>query len=52
MKRVFADSFYFFAILNPNDAAHRRALEFASKQDEPIVTTAIAMYVVLAAFSP
>lgn len=40
MKRVFADSFYFFAILNPNDAAHRRALEFASEHDDPIVTTA------------
>ena len=27
MNRVFADSYFFFAILNPNDAAHARAIE-------------------------
>jgi predicted nucleic acid-binding protein len=40
MNRVFADSFYFFAILNPNDAAHARALAYASAHDGPIITTA------------
>ena len=39
MNRVFADSFYFFAVLNPKDDAHQRALEFATRHDEPIVTT-------------
>jgi hypothetical protein len=29
MSRVFADSFFFFAILNPHDAAHSRATDFA-----------------------
>ena len=40
MNRVFADSFYFFAILNPNDMAHARALAYASGHNAPIVTTA------------
>jgi uncharacterized protein len=40
MNSLFADSFYFFAILNPKDKAHRKALAFAAKHDEPIVTTA------------
>jgi predicted nucleic acid-binding protein len=37
---VFADSFYFFAVLNPKDDAHRKAVDFARQHDEPIVTTA------------
>ena len=40
MNRTFADSFYFFAILNPSDRAHQRALDFATRHQEPIVTTA------------
>lgn len=40
MSRVFADAYYFFAILNPRDSAHQKAREFASEHDEPIVTTA------------
>jgi hypothetical protein len=40
MNRTFADSFYFFAVLNPTDGAHQRALEFATRHEEPIVTTA------------
>jgi predicted nucleic acid-binding protein len=40
MSRVFADAFYYFAILNPNDAAHARARAYATAHDEPIVTTA------------
>jgi predicted nucleic acid-binding protein len=40
MSRVFADSFYFFALLNQSDASHARALEYATAHHEPIVTTA------------
>lgn len=40
MNRVFADTFYFFAVLNPNDAAHSRALAYAKRHDEAMVTTA------------
>ena len=40
MRRVFADSFYFFAILNPKDDSHQRALRFATEYAGPIVTTA------------
>jgi predicted nucleic acid-binding protein len=40
MTRVFADSFYFFAILNPRDEAHQKALEFATHHEDPLVTTA------------
>jgi len=40
MNRVFADSFYFFALLNPRDNSHQKALAFASQHEEPIVTTA------------
>jgi len=40
MNRVFADSFYFFALLNPKDTAHRIALEFSQQNQGPIVTTA------------
>jgi hypothetical protein len=29
MNRVFADSYFFFAILNPHDAAHAKATDFA-----------------------
>ena len=40
MNRVFADSFYFFALLNPKDVAHRKAREFSQQNQGPIVTTA------------
>lgn len=33
------DSFYFFAILNPRDAAHARAVEFSGCFTGPMVTT-------------
>ncbi len=39
MTGVFADSYYFFALLNPNDQAHRRATEFSQARNLPIVTT-------------
>ncbi|MHB1155557.1 MAG: type II toxin-antitoxin system VapC family toxin [Phycisphaerales bacterium] len=40
MNAVFADSFYFFAILNPGDPAHQRACRFSEKFDGRVVTTA------------
>ena len=40
MSRLFADTYYFFAILNPKDSGHQKALAFASENDAPIVTTA------------
>ncbi len=40
MRRVFADTFYYFALINEKDDAHLRALEFSKTLDVPIVTTA------------
>jgi predicted nucleic acid-binding protein len=39
MSPVFVDSFYFFAILNPADAAHGDAVEFSKRLAAPLVTT-------------
>ncbi len=40
MTSVFADSFYFFAVLNRKDNAHQKAIEFAAQHSNPLVTTA------------
>ncbi|MEN6406544.1 MAG: PIN domain-containing protein [Thermoguttaceae bacterium] len=40
MNRVFADSYFFFAILNPHDAAHEKAIAAAHRHRGPLVTTA------------
>jgi predicted nucleic acid-binding protein len=40
MNRVFADSYFFFAIFNPNDAAHTKAVELGRRHWGPLVTTA------------
>ena len=40
MKPVFADSFYYIAVLNRTDADHARVVEFCGKFFRPIVTTA------------
>jgi uncharacterized protein len=40
MNAVFADSHSFFAILNPRDAAHAKAMEFGRQYRGPLVTTA------------
>jgi predicted nucleic acid-binding protein len=40
---VFADSFYFFAILNPRDAAHARAVDFSRRTARPVVTTSLVL---------
>lgn len=39
MNEVFVDSFYFFAILNPRDAAHAGAVEISRRSTRPMVTT-------------
>jgi len=40
MTPVFADTFYFLALLNPRDVAHARAVDFSEKQEIPVLTTA------------
>ena len=39
MKPVFADTFYFLALLNPSDQAHRKAVTFTSRNTLRLVTT-------------
>jgi len=40
MKAVFADSFYYLAIVNADDAAHKKAVKLSEELRGPIVTTA------------
>jgi len=40
MSKVFADTFYFLALLNRNDQAHEAALQAAQEGSTPLVTTA------------
>jgi predicted nucleic acid-binding protein len=40
VTKTFADSFYYFAIVSADDAAHERALEFVQTYTGRIVTTA------------
>jgi len=40
MNRVFADSYFFFAMLNPRDGAHAKAVEFGRSHHGPLATTA------------
>ena len=40
MKTVFADSFYFFALVNDRDPAHQRALSFLQTYRGRLLTTA------------
>jgi hypothetical protein len=39
MKVLFADSFYFFAVLNPQDEAHQRAMAYSGANCPPLLTT-------------
>jgi predicted nucleic acid-binding protein len=39
MKAVFADSFYFFALLNERDPSHQEARAFSETFTGPIITT-------------
>jgi predicted nucleic acid-binding protein len=43
MKRVFADTYYFLALLNPKDEWHEISLEFTSHLDRSFLTTAWVM---------
>ncbi len=40
MKTLFADSFFYFALLNPTDLAHEQAEAFLESFDGKLVTTA------------
>lgn len=39
MRRVFADTFYFIALMNPSDPAHQRAVAFSKSEGAAMVTT-------------
>ena len=39
MKAVFADTFYFLALLNDRDPAHQRAIDASKARDQHFVTT-------------
>jgi len=39
MEYVFADTFYFLAVIGPGDAGHQRALRFGEENDKPLLTT-------------
>lgn len=39
MNRLFADSFYFFALGNPRDPAHHRAADFSHSFSGQMITT-------------
>lgn len=40
MKPIFADSYYFLALLNERDAAHEKAVRFSQTNTRPLITTA------------
>ena len=39
MNAVFADTFYFLALVNQRDKAHRRCVAFSQASDQPVSTT-------------
>ncbi len=39
MRRVFADTFYFLALLNPRDSAHSKAVAFTANNAVELTTT-------------
>jgi predicted nucleic acid-binding protein len=43
MKAVFADTFYFLALLNERDAAHKRAVAAARTTGLSLVTTELVL---------
>ncbi|HVU89805.1 MAG TPA: PIN domain-containing protein [Pirellulales bacterium] len=51
MNRVFADTFYFLAIINRRDACHGRAVQAGSQPNLQIVTTAWVLTEVVDALS-
>jgi predicted nucleic acid-binding protein len=51
MKRIFADSFFFLALMNKRDATHPKAVELIRTLTGPIVTTQWVLVEVADAFS-
>jgi len=43
MTACFADSFYYFALLNPRDHAHAAAVELTRRLRRPVVTTTMVL---------
>lgn len=39
MNAVFADAYYFIALLNPRDAGHRAAQSFPQRRNDHLITT-------------
>ena len=39
MNDIFADAFYYIALLNPKDRAHARASQIAGTLTQPVITT-------------
>jgi uncharacterized protein len=39
VKRIFVDSFYLLALLNPRDVAHQRAVALSRQRDRKLITT-------------
>lgn len=50
MKPVFADTFYWIALTNPKDSAHRRALDFGRVLDSRLIITTDEVLTELLAF--
>ena len=40
MNRLFADSYYFFGLLNPRDEAHEACVKHAQESKSALITTA------------
>lgn len=40
MTHLFADTFYFLALINVNDRAHQKAKAYSENQDSPLITSA------------
>lgn len=51
MKTVFADTYYYIALLSPKDSAHARAVELTAQLQPAIVTTAWVLTELAAAMS-
>ena len=51
MKPVFADTFYFCALLSRTDAAHEAAVAFARANKQPVVSTSLVLTEVADAFA-
>jgi predicted nucleic acid-binding protein len=51
MNVIFADTFYFLALVNPRDAAHQKALDASERLPGPLVTTDWVLTEIADAFS-